>query len=285
MSIPIGRRDADIRRDFIDGTFVPVEILGSDGVGNGEFHQALAIDGMNNKFGFSPNEMPQRRDDLPDSGIIVYEVDASNNLTGFSAGPGFAPLVQVRPPVNGQPGLGEYAVDFNNTMQYLNTGRFIFNPANVNKYYRIHRYYGLGSLFSVRNTQFIEDLALLGKLSRDGSLPMLANLNFGGFKGSNLAPGTLADDAVNLGQLQDSNEIWATSGFDSTTNPTVVLTLPRAGNWFFVVNAPFASSVSDSITNNVLISVGITNANITITKDPGSPLAPNQGYSLVGFRL
>jgi hypothetical protein len=51
------------------------------------------------------------------------------------------------------------------------------------------------------------------------------------------------------------------------------------------VNAPFASSVSDSITNNVLVSVGITNANITITKDPGSPFAPNQGYSLVGFKL
>ena len=285
MSIAVGRRDADIRRDFIDGTFVPVEILGSDGVGNGEFHQALVIDGMNNKFGFSPNEMPQRRDDLPDSGIIVYEVDASNNLTGFSAGPGFAPLVQVRPPVNGQPGLGEYAVDFNNTMQYLNTGRFIFNPANVNKYYRIHRYYGLGSLFSVRNTQFIEDLAILGKLSRNGSLPMLANLNFGGFKGSNLAPGTLADDAITLAQISAlNNTVWTTNGTFPPFGFPVVISPPSSGNWYFIVYGPGIASVAGSSFNfiNSAIYYGITNSSITITAQLTSSEVP---FSLIGFKL
>jgi len=158
MSIPIGLTNQDIRRDFIDLEYVPVEILGADGLGNGEFHQCLAFTGMNNKFGISPNEMPQRRDDLPDSGIIVYEVDASNNLTGFSALGD--PLEQVVPSVSSEPGIGQYAVDINNAAQYLNTGRFIFNSANVNKYYRIHRYYGLGTLATVRNIQAVAEAAV-----------------------------------------------------------------------------------------------------------------------------
>jgi len=198
MSIPIGLKDVDVRYDFLDGAFAPQEILGSNGVGNAEFHQALAIAGMNNKFGFSPNEMPQRRTDLTDSGIIVYQVTSLNALTGFSAAGD--PLVQVRPVIGASPNTGEYAVDFNNTTDFLNTGRFVFNQSDVNKYYRIHRYYGLGSLNSVKNTFFIELSALATKLSLNGSLAMTGSLNFGSQKGVNLANGTAAGDAVNLSQ-------------------------------------------------------------------------------------
>jgi hypothetical protein len=199
MSILIGRRDIDFRYDPLNGALVPQEILGTDGSGNGEVHQAVAIEGLPGRFGFSPNEMPQRRTDIADSGIVVYEVDSSNNLTGFSA-LGDA-LVQVRPPIGGQPGPNEYAVDFNNPINFLNTGRFFFNPSDSGKFYRIHRYFGLGSINSVRNTFFIEQAALLTKLSRDGSLPMTGDLNFDGFKGVGLANGTNAGDAVNFGQL------------------------------------------------------------------------------------
>ncbi|MDZ4726210.1 MAG: hypothetical protein SH817_08630 [Leptospira sp.] len=200
MTIKYGDRFSDFRYDPIDQALVPQEIQGSDGFDgsdpNGEFHQALLLKGTNNKYGFSPIEMPFRDTSIPNSGIIVYEID--DPLTNVAIG---SPLTQVRPPIGSQPGLTEYAVDFNNPIPYLNTGRIIVNSANANKYYRMHRYFGMGGINSVANTMAIEAAVLSTKLSRDGSLAMTGPLNMGTQKITSLANGVSAGDAVNVGQI------------------------------------------------------------------------------------
>lgn len=204
-AIKYGDRFSDLRYDSIDLALVPQLIEGTDGIPdpddpNAEFHQVTLLKGTNGKYGFSPNEMPYKDLSLPDSGIIVYEVNSSNVSLG-------SPLTQVRPAVGTQPGLTEYAVDFNNPFPYLNTGRFIFNPANVGKYYSIRKYYGLGGLNSVANTIAIQQAILNSKVSRDGSLAMTGDLNMGLKKIVSLLAGTNPSDAVNVSQLNSVQSV------------------------------------------------------------------------------
>jgi hypothetical protein len=136
-------------------------------------------------------------------------------------------------------------------------------------------------LFSVRNTQFIEDLAILGKLSRNGSLPMLANLNFGGFKGSNLAPGTLADDAITLAQLSAlGNNIWSASGTLPPAPTPIVVTPPSSGDWYFNIFGSGIGSITGSIIPRENLTSGITNSSITLTAS-----AIGGTFDLIGFKL
>lgn len=199
-AIKYGDKFADFRYDGIDQQIVPQEILGADGFDgadpNGEIHQALLLKGTNNKYGFSPIEMPYRDTAIPNSGIILTEIDAPGTNVAIGS-----PLTQVRPPIGSQPGLTEYAVDFNNPIPYLNSGRFIVNSANANKYYRIQKYFGMGAINSVANTMAIEAAVIATKLSRDGSLAMTGALNMGTQKITNLLAGVAAGDAVNIGQI------------------------------------------------------------------------------------
>lgn len=226
--IAVGRRDIDVRYDPIDRVLVPELIQGTDGVGNAEFHQVELLEGIG-KYGFSPNEMPLRRTDIADSGIVVQQVTSLNIPIG-------SPLVQVIPPVGTLPAAGEYAVDINNEIEYLNTGRFIFNASNNGNYYRI-TYYGLGSINSVRNTKFIEDSALALKLSRDGSLPMTGNLNADSNKIINLANGTAAGDAINLSQLGNVQSSKGYAEGVSTLLPDLTITVTDDAFYYYLLSA------------------------------------------------
>ncbi|EMO56017.1 hypothetical protein LEP1GSC161_0101 [Leptospira santarosai str. CBC1416] len=65
----------------------------------------------------------------------------------------------------------------------------------------ISQYFGCGSVKNVQNDLYIQQIALLEKLSRDGSLPMTGNLNMNSHKAVNLLAGTSPLDAVNFSQL------------------------------------------------------------------------------------
>jgi len=242
MSIPIGLKDIDLRYDAIDLAFIPQEILGSDGVDNGEVHEAILIPGLGGKVGFSPNEMPERNS-LANSGIILYEVDSSNVPIG-------SPLTQVTPAVGFNPGLTEYFVDIRNPLAFLNTGRFYLNPANVGKFYRIQRYFGLGGLNNVANQKFILDSVLAEKFNKDGSLAMTGDLDLGGFKGINSIAGVNPSDLVIFSQISGiANPTWIASGTTPVSPFAEVVSIPSAGTWFFIVKGVGLLSVSGNITN------------------------------------
>lgn len=68
----------------------------------------------------------------------------------------------------------------------------------------------------------LEDIVsmLTDSLDRSGRGSMLANLNFGTFKGVNLGDGTNAGDAVNKGQLDSLLPVGSVIDFAGTTAPT-----------------------------------------------------------------
>lgn len=275
MSIPIGLKDIDLRYDAIDLAFIPQEILGSDGVGNGEVHEAILIPGLGGKVGFSPNEMPERNS-LANSGIILYEVDSSNVPIG-------SPLTQVTPAVGFNPGLTEYFVDIRNPLAFLNTGRFYLNPANVGKFYRIQRYFGLGGLNNVANQKFILDSVLAEKFNKDGSLAMTGNLDLGGFKAINSIAGVNPSDLVIFSQISGiANPTWIASGTTPVAPFPEVVSIPSAGTWFFIVKGLNLLSVSGNIVNmnGDPLYFGLTSTSVDIVA-VASPAA----YELIGFKL
>ncbi|QOI36753.1 hypothetical protein [Leptospira interrogans] len=84
-------------------------------------------------------------------------------------------------------------------------------------------YFGVGSVKNVQNDLYIEQLALAEKLSRDGSLPMLGNLNANLNKIINLAAGTNPNDSVRLSQLTTvinnlAAEVTARTNADNSIN-------------------------------------------------------------------
>jgi hypothetical protein len=273
MSIAIGLKDIDLRYDAIDLAFIPQEILGSDGVDNGEVHEAILIPGLGGKVGFSPNEMPERNS-LANSGIILYEVDASNVPIG-------SPLTQVTPAVGFNPGLTEYFVDIRNPLAFLNTGRFYLNPANVGKFYRIQRYFGLGGLNNVANQKFILDSVLAEKFNKDGSLAMTGDLDLGGFKGINAIAGVNPSDLVIFSQI--GNTVWIASGVTPVSPTPEIVTVPSAGNWFFIVKCnDLTASVSGgvSILSDPPSHFGITSTSVNIVATSYVAI-----YDIIGFKL
>lgn len=149
MSILKGDEFMDLRYDPIDRELRIEEVVGTDGPGNGEVHTVEAIPGLPGKYGFSPIEMPYKDLDLPNNGVSILEVDEDNEPTGGPA------MTLVIPPVGDDPGTNEFFVDFNNPEPYLNTGRFLFNPAKEGTRYRIS-YKCIGGLNSAKNVSRIQ---------------------------------------------------------------------------------------------------------------------------------
>ena len=86
----------------------------------------------------------------------------------------------------------------------------------------------------------------------DGSVPMTAPLNMGGFNITNLASGTSSLMGVNVGQLNASNSLWFTSSTNSTIQYVLGLNYVTASITNGILSS--ANSYTDGATNGVLIS-------------------------------
>src|SRR5574343_695042 len=173
MSITEGLRTQDFRYNPISRVFVPETITA-------ESHTCGLIPNMGGVYGFPLNEIPLKESP---STVIVTRSDSTV----------FTEVVDTAP-------IGtEFYVDYHYDT-YANRGYIIMNSSQNGNTFTV-AYKGLGSVMSVANTQYIEQIALDSKLSRDGSLPMLGNLNANSNKITNLSNGTNSGDAVNKSQL------------------------------------------------------------------------------------
>ncbi|EMS84033.1 hypothetical protein [Leptospira noguchii] len=192
--ILVGLRSIDWRYDEQEGKFIPQEITS-------EVHPVIEIPEYGGKRGFKLFERP-----LDDGSIQVYKgnSDADKILA------------------NRQSRVSSVATG----SQYFLAPRvgIILVPIDtpIGSQY-IVSYFGVGSVKNVQNDLYIEQLALAEKLSRDGSLPMLGNLNFANQKGINLAAGTNPNDSVRLSQLTTvinnlAAEVAARTNADNSIN-------------------------------------------------------------------
>ena len=173
MAIVEGLRTQDFRYNPISRVFVPETITA-------EPKTCGLIPNMGGVYGFQLNEIPLKESP---STVVVTRSD----LTVFTEVVDTAPIGT------------EFYVDYHYDT-YANRGYVILNASQNGQTFTV-AYKGLGSVMSVANTQYIEQAALDSKLSRDGSLPMLGNLNANSNKITNLSNGTVSSDAVNFGQL------------------------------------------------------------------------------------
>ncbi|ULG90728.1 hypothetical protein FH593_20600 (plasmid) [Leptospira interrogans] len=132
-------------------------------------------------FGFRLNEVPEKR--APVSSLRIQRV---------SDGQFFTEVVV-------QPGPTQFYSNYHNDV-FSRDGLILFSEDNDGEQFNIW-YEQCGSVNSFENQKYVQELTLLGKLSRDGSLPMLANLNANLNKIINLVPGTNPSDSVNFAQL------------------------------------------------------------------------------------
>lgn len=194
MSLLEGLRNQDFRFNPISRVFVPETITA-------ENHICGLIPNMGGVYGFQLHEIP-----LKESPSTVIVTRDSDSLV-------FTEVVDTDPVGS------EFYVDYHYDT-YANRGYVILNSSQNGQTFTV-QYKGIGSVMSAGNTAYIEQLALDSKLSRDGSLPMLGNLNANSNKIVNLASGTNPQDVVNKGQLDAvsavANNIQSQKGIYSTT--------------------------------------------------------------------
>ncbi|AJR16686.1 hypothetical protein LIL_50020 (plasmid) [Leptospira interrogans serovar Linhai str. 56609] len=192
--IPIGLQCIDWRYDEQEGKFIPQEITS-------EVHSVIEIPEYGGKRGFKLFERP-----LDDGSIQVYKGNSNadkilenrqSRVTSVATGSQYFLAPRV--------GIVLVPIDTPIGSQY------------------IVQYFGVGSVKNVQNDLYIEQLALAEKLSRDGSLPMLGNLNANLNKIINLAAGTNPNDSVRLSQLTTvinnlAAEVAARTNADNSIN-------------------------------------------------------------------
>lgn len=192
--IPIGLQCIDWRYDEQEGKFIPQEITS-------EVHSVIEIPEYGGKRGFKLFERP-----LDDGSIQVYKGNSNadkilenrqSRVTSVATGSQYFLAPRV--------GIVLVPIDTPIGSQYIVS------------------YFGVGSIKNVQNDLYIEQLALAEKLSRDGSLPMLGNLNANLNKIINLAAGTNPNDSVRLSQLTTvinnlAAEVTARTNADNSIN-------------------------------------------------------------------
>ncbi|WP_078124001.1 hypothetical protein [Leptospira alexanderi] len=170
--IPVGRQDVDWRYDEITGTFNFQEVTS-------EVHTVQMIPEYAGRRGFKLFERP-----VDNTTLLIYQgstdahkVSANRQSRVATAPTGSQVYVSPRIALVVVPDTVPIGTSY------------------------ICSYYGVGSIKNVQNDLYIEQLALAEKLSRDGSLPMLGNLNINSHKIVNLIAGTNPSDSVNFAQL------------------------------------------------------------------------------------
>lgn len=115
-----------------------------------------------------------------------------------------------------------------------------------------------------------EDIAdeITNSLPRDGQAAMLGNLNFGNFRGTNLAAGTARNNAANVGQVQDNAIASGTAGGSSNA---FTLTLSPAIT-AYATHQQFTFIANHSITGDATLNVSGLGA-ISIKKNVNEALA------------
>lgn len=189
-----GRQDINWRYDEITGKFVFQEILG-------EVHQVVEFPELDGRRGFRLNERP-----VDDGSIRIYKGSVLEDkipakLQSRVTSEPIGPQINITP----------------STMKVV-----VPNTVDLGTPY-ISSYFGVGGGKTVENDLYIQYVALNSKLSRDGSLPMLGNLNFNAYKGINLTNGTSPGDSVNFAQLSAlasslTAEVNSRTSADATIN-------------------------------------------------------------------
>lgn len=188
-----GRQDINWRYDEITGKFVFQEILG-------EVHEVVEFPELDGRRGFRLNERP-----VDDGSIRIYKGNVLEdkipaNLQSRVTSEPIGPQINVTP----------------STMKVV-----VPNTIDLGTRY-ISAYFGVGGGKTVENDLYIQYIALNSKLSRDGSLPMLGNLNFNSHKAVNLANGTNPGDGINFAQLTSlSNALTAEINTRTSTDTTI----------------------------------------------------------------
>ncbi|MDO6383414.1 hypothetical protein [Leptospira santarosai] len=170
--IPAGRQDIDWRFDKITGTFNFQEITS-------EVHTVQIIPEYGGRRGFKLHERP-----LDDDTLLIYV--GSNDA--------------AKVPANRQSRVATAPTGSQFFVHPHMAVVVVPDSVAIGTSY-ISQYFGCGSVKNVQNDLYIQQIALLEKLSRDGSLPMTGNLNFNSHKAVNLLAGTSPLDAVNFSQL------------------------------------------------------------------------------------
>jgi Coiled stalk of trimeric autotransporter adhesin len=121
--------------------------------------------------------------------------------------------------------------------------------------------------------------ALSNCVTRDGQGYFATNVNFNGYKGNNVAAGTLRTDAVNVGQLQDSLQDYLTSiaGTNTITANLSGLTAYVAGQSFWFLPA---ATNTGAVTINIQ-GLGAKN----ITKGGAIPLVAGDIVAGAQYRI
>ncbi|TGK42744.1 hypothetical protein, partial [Leptospira gomenensis] len=154
-------------------------------------------------FGFRLDEVPEKV--TPVSTLRIQRVSDNQNFTEVVV----------------QPGPLQFYSNYHNDV-FSRDGLIIMDEVNADDWFRIW-YDRCGPVNSFENQKYVQDITLLEKLSRDGSLPMLGDLNMNLKKILNLAAGTNPTDAVNYSQLDNVlqalvAEIASRASSDATIN-------------------------------------------------------------------
>ncbi|TGK10345.1 hypothetical protein [Leptospira stimsonii] len=154
-------------------------------------------------YGFRLDEVPEKR--TPVSTLKVQRVSDNQNFTEVVV----------------QPGPLQFYSNYHNDV-FSRDGLIILDEVNDGESFRIW-YEPCGPVNSFENQKYVQDITLLEKLSRDGSLPMLGDLNMDLKKILNLAAGTNPTDAVNYSQLDSVHqalvsEVTSRTSADATIN-------------------------------------------------------------------
>jgi hypothetical protein len=124
--------------------------------------------------------------------------------------------------------------------------------------------------------------ALTGSVAANGETPITANIPFNNFKITGLAPGTVATDSVNLGQVQAEYYSWCgTAG--GTANALTLSALPAitayaAGQVFRFKSGAAPNSGATTVAISALSTIAVQNNGIACI---GGEIAANSWYEIL----